>query len=113
MMEWTPCTQKPAVGSLIKWKEPIWAAIGRNKQRGQKPEKIGDQRITGEVTYSSRDFVEVMVIRAEKLKSRTSNPLTVKEGDHIRRKQSSVLELGECMIGPWDWPEHIEAELAK
>lgn len=109
-MDWTRLTEKPAVGSLIKWKEPIWAPLGRNK-RG-KPEKIGEQSVMGEVTYVSRDFVEVMVIKAEKLSARNSNPLTVKAGDHIRRKRSSVEDLGDGMIAENEnWPELLEQEL--
>ncbi len=91
-MTWTPCTEL-AVGDIIKWVEPIFAPLGRNKN--SKPQKLGEQRLIGEITYM-KDFIEVYIAKAEKIRSKNSNPLTVKQGDHVRRKKATVLELGQC-----------------
>lgn len=42
-----------------------------------------------------KGFIEVYIIKAEKIRSKNSNPLTVKQGDHVRRKQESVIALGQ------------------
>lgn len=90
-MTWSPCTE-PAVGDIIKWIEPIFAPLGRNKKA--KPQKIGEQRLIGEVTYV-KGFIEISIAKTEKIRSKNSNPLTVKPGDNIRRK-ITTMEAGQC-----------------
>lgn len=87
--EWTPCTT-PKVGDVLKWNEPLWAAP--NKPRGKR-DKIGEQEIIAELV-GIVDFLELKVQSVQNL-SGDNVPLSVKEGDYIKRKQSS-LEKGEC-----------------
>lgn len=85
---WVKCSN-PAEGDLVRWKEPIWAAP--NRPRG-KPMKQGDQMVTAEVTHVG-EFYEFVIIRAEKVGG--SGLVKVKEGEHIRRKLSTI-EQGDC-----------------
>jgi hypothetical protein len=87
-MKWISCTA-PVVADVIRWKEPIWAPP--HKKRG-KPDKIGEQLLTAEVAAIG-EFVELRVRAAEKLsldQGAEKSALTVKEGDMIRRKQSTI-----------------------
>lgn len=87
--EWKPCTA-PKVGDILKWNEPLWAAP--NKPRGKR-DKIGEQEIIAELV-GIVDFLELKVQKVQKL-SGDDAPLSVREGDYIKRKQSS-LEKGDC-----------------
>jgi len=87
--QWTPCTT-PKLGDTLKWDEPLWAAP--NKPRGKR-DKIGEQEITAKLIHNC-DALEFDVISVKKLSS-DKTPLSVQEGDTIRRKQSS-LEKGNC-----------------
>ena len=86
---WTPC-QRPMVGNILKWNEPLWAKP--NKPRG-KPDKIGEQQVIAELTNLG-DLLELTVVEVTKL-SGDDAVLKVKEGDKIRRKKSS-LDQGAC-----------------
>ncbi len=86
---WSPC-QKPEVGDVLRWNEPLWAAP--NKPRGKR-DKIGEQQIIAQL-ITAGEFLNLKVISAEKI-STDDAALKVKEGDDIRRKKTS-LALGEC-----------------
>lgn len=87
--QWISC-ETPKVGDTLKWSEPLWAAP--NKPRGKR-DKIGEQEITADLLRVS-DTLELRVISVTKLSSDDA-PVSVQEGDNIRRKQSS-LEKGSC-----------------
>jgi len=87
--EWVPCPV-PQKGNVLRWNEPLWAAP--NKPRG-KPDKIGEQQITAKLTAVG-DVFELKVIEVKKL-SGGNAPLKVKEGDNIRRKESTIRQ-GSC-----------------
>ena len=86
--EWIPCLT-PQVEDTIKWNEPIWAAP--NKPRGRR-DKIGEQEIIARL-ISLRDVLELRVISVKNLSS-DDTPLSVKENDEIKRKQSSIEKSG-------------------
>jgi hypothetical protein len=87
--EWVLC-QAPAIGDVLRWNEPLWAAP--NKPRGKR-DKIGEQQIVGQLVAKG-EFLELKVLSVKKL-SNGDVPLKVKEGDDIRRKKST-LEQGLC-----------------
>jgi len=87
--QWEPCDTFN-VGDTLKWSEPLWAAP--NKPRGKR-DKIGEQEIIASL-ISITDVLEFKVISIKKLSSDDA-PLSVKENEHIKRKQSS-LEKGDC-----------------
>ena len=87
--EWNLCLI-PQIGDTLKWNEPLWAAP--NKPRGKR-DKAGEQEIIAEL-ISSTDILEFKVISVKKISSEDA-PLTVKENDQIKRKQSSV-QKGDC-----------------
>lgn len=87
--EWTPCSALKA-GDTLKWNEPLWAAP--SKPRGKR-DKIGEQEIIAEL-LSKKELLEFKVISVKKL-SIDDAPLSVKENDSIKRKQSSI-EKGNC-----------------
>jgi hypothetical protein len=97
-MKWLSCTA-PVVADVIRWKEPIWAPP--HKKRG-KPDKIGEQLLTAEV-LAIGEFIELQVRTAEKIsldKGAEKGALTVKEGDKIRRKQSTI-DRGDTELLLW------------
>jgi len=87
--QWAPCP-KPEINDTLKWREPLWAAP--NKPRG-KPDKIGEQEIVAQL-IEMKEFLQFKVISVKKLDSGDA-PLKVKEGDVIRRKEST-LKQGDC-----------------
>lgn len=87
--KWIPCDQ-PQAADILRWNEPLWAAP--NKPRG-KPDKIGEQQITAQLTATG-DFLEFRVMSVEKLSSGDAS-LKVREGDHIRRKKTTIAQ-GKC-----------------
>lgn len=87
--EWIPC-RAPAIGDTLRWTEPLWAAP--NKPRG-KPDKIGEQQVTARL-MAVEGVLEFQVLSVTKL-SPGDAPLKVKEGDTIRRKQTT-LDQGAC-----------------
>ena len=87
--KWAVC-DKPQIGDTLKWNEPLWAAP--NKPRGKR-DKIGEQEIIAEL-IARRDVLEFKVINVKNMSS-NNTPLSVKEDDHIKRKQSSI-EKGNC-----------------
>lgn len=87
--KWIPCpTHK--IGDTLKWNEPLWAAP--NKPRGKR-DQIGEQEIIADLV-GIVDFLELKVQSVKKLSS-DDTPLSVKAGDYIKRKQSSI-DKGEC-----------------
>jgi len=86
--EWDFC-ENPKKGDIVKWTEPLWAKP--NKPRGKR-DKIGEQNITAKVITTGK-IVELQVISVEKISGDAE--LTVKEGDNIKRKETS-LEKGDC-----------------
>ena len=86
---WVVCPT-PEIEDIIRWNEPIWAAP--NKPRG-KPDKIGEQRITG-LVLKTGEFFELEVMAVEKLTPRAAK-MNVTVGDKIRRKPTSIA-LGAC-----------------
>ena len=86
---WIACP-RPAIGDILKWSEPIWAAP--NKPRGKR-DQIGEQEIVATLRATG-EILELEVMSVHKTSSGDA-PLSVKSGDHIRRKQSS-LEKGAC-----------------
>ena len=92
-MNWTPCTA-PVTADVIRWTEPIFAPP--NKKRGL-PDKIGEQRLIAEVVGVG-DYLQLAVRSAEKVSLDDESmdvTLTVKPGDSIRRKTSTI-EKGDC-----------------
>ena len=87
--EWKLCSA-PQVEDTLKWNEPIWAAP--NKPRGKR-DKIGEQEIIA-LLISVEDVLKLKVIGVKNLSS-NNVPLSVKENDEIKRKQSSI-EKGNC-----------------
>lgn len=87
--KWEPCPH-PKIGDTLQWQEPLWAAP--NKPRGKR-DIIGEQQITAKLIQMT-DILEFEVISATKLSSGDA-PLSVKIGDIIKRKQSSI-EKGAC-----------------
>lgn len=90
---WITCPE-PSVADTIRWKEPLWAAP--NKARG-KPDKIGEQMITGEV-ITIGELIELRVTNVERLSLNegvTDAISKVKISDAIRRKPESI-KRGEC-----------------
>jgi len=87
--EWTPCP-RPEIGDTLRWDEPLWAPP--NKPRGKR-EKIGEQQIVARLSVSGK-ILELNVLSVKKISSDDA-PITVKEGDNIRRKRTS-LALGSC-----------------
>lgn len=86
---WIPCPT-PVIADVIRWDEPLWDKP--NKPRG-KPNKIGEQRLTGKV-LSAGEFFEIEVFTVVKLTARAAH-MNVKAGDTIRRKKTSIA-LGTC-----------------
>lgn len=87
-MAWTPCTA-PIVADVIRWTEPIWSPP--RKKRG-KPDKIGEQILTAEV-LAVGDFLQLHVRAVEKVfleEGAGKHVLTVKTGDTIKRKKSTI-----------------------
>lgn len=86
--KWVPCPV-PEIGDILKWNEPLWAAP--NKPRGKR-DKIGEQEIIATLT-DILDFAVFKVISVKRLSGNA--PLSVKENDEIKRKESSI-EKGNC-----------------
>ncbi len=82
--KWVLC-QKPEVGDVLRWNEPLWAKP--NKPRG-KLDKIGEQQIIAEVIVRGK-VLELKVLSLKKI-SAGDAPLKVKEGDQIRRKETTL-----------------------
>lgn len=87
--EWALC-QKPEIGDVLRWNEPLWAKP--NKPRG-KPDKIGEQQVTAKV-IATGELLEFKVLSLKKI-STNEEPLKVKEGDNIQRKKTTI-EQGSC-----------------
>lgn len=87
--QWVVC-QKPELGDVIRWNEPLWAAP--NKPRG-KPDKIGEQEITAQL-IAMGEILNLKVSSVKKI-STDDAVLKVKEGDEIRRKRTTI-EQGMC-----------------
>jgi hypothetical protein len=87
--KWVLCPL-PEIGDTLRWDEPLWAEP--NKPRG-KPDKIGEQRIIANL-ISLAEICELKVLNVEKT-SPSDALIKVKEGDHIRRKKSTI-ERGDC-----------------
>jgi predicted esterase YcpF (UPF0227 family) len=87
--QWAPCP-KPAIGDVLRWKEPLWAAP--TKPRGKR-DKIGEQQITAEL-LTATDVFELKVLSVEKL-SGDDTALQVQVDEAIKRKRKSIA-LGEC-----------------
>ena len=88
LQTWEFCAN-PKKNDTIKWDEPIWAKP--NKPRGKR-DKIGEQTVTAKVLENGETMdLEVMAVE----KSHEVEELTVKTGDKIKRKKSS-LEKGDC-----------------
>jgi hypothetical protein len=87
--KWVPCP-RPQAGNTLRWDEPLWAPP--TKPRGKR-DKIGEQQITAEL-ISLGELLELKVISVKKLSSGDA-PITVKEGDEIKRRQSSIAK-GSC-----------------
>jgi len=87
--KWIPC-DKPKLGDILRWNEPLWAEP--NKPRGKR-DKIGEQKIIGEL-ITRTDFLEFKVINVEKI-SKGDAMIKVAADDVIKRKKSTI-ELGDC-----------------
>jgi len=87
--EWIPC-KDPIEGDMIRWVEPLFAPP--SKARG-KPNKMGDQRVTAQL-LATGEFFELEVIEAIKISG--GGTIKVKAGDKIRRKKSTIIDLGDC-----------------
>jgi len=87
--KWVSC-DKPKLGDTLKWTEPLWAKP--NKPRGKR-DQIGEQEIIADL-ITRTDFLEFKVIDVQKV-SNCDTVLTVKIGDMIKRKKSSI-EKGNC-----------------
>ena len=91
-MNWKPCPA-PAVGDVIRWKEPLWAAP---TQRRGKPDQIGEQLLTAEVKALGEVVqLEVREVEVLAVDDGAQAPQGVKPGDSIKRK-TSTLERGDC-----------------
>ncbi len=88
--EWTPC-DKPKIGDVLRWNEPLWAAP--TKRRGKR-DKIGEQQITAEL-ISRGDVFEFKVIAVKEISNKGKDPSSIKENDIVRRRKSSI-DLGNC-----------------
>ena len=92
--DWIPCSD-PVPADVIRWNEPIWSPI--KKKRG-KPDKIGEQTLTAEIISISESFA-LYVHTVEEIPDKGKfkfKELAVKPGDKIKRKNSSILEHGDC-----------------
>jgi hypothetical protein len=89
MTRWIPCGEGFIVGDVVRWKEPVWAEKGKRKKRLV---KVGERRVTGEVTLAeTRGFVVVSILKCEILASPTQRALApYRKGDSIRRKRSTI-----------------------
>ena len=86
---WIPC-KSPVEGDTLRWVEPLFAPP--SKARG-KPNKMGDQRVTAQLRTMG-EFFELEVIEATKISG--GGTIKVKAGDEIRRKKSTIIDLGDC-----------------
>ena len=91
-MNWIPCPT-PAVGDLIRWKEPVWAAP--TQKRGKR-DQIGKQLMTAEVRSVGETLgLQVKSVEVLSLQPGADAPPGVKPGDHVKRKPSTIA-LGNC-----------------
>ncbi len=88
--QWTPCTIF-TVGDTLKWIEPLWAPP--NKPRGKR-DKIGEQEVTAKL-ITKTNILELEVIELENKSTNSNSKITIKEGDIIKRKMSSI-EKSNC-----------------
>lgn len=91
MTTWIPCTSRPRAGNVIRWTEPLWAPP--TQKRGLR-DKLGEQRLVARVV-AFQDYADLEVITVEKMAGPEEVPLSVKAGDRIKRKESSLAQ-GDC-----------------
>ena len=114
--DWVECGTHLLYSDVICWTDPIWPERKRRRKKGKggATPPHGEQRVTAQVLeVDSREYVRLLVIKAEITKNTHGMPLKAFKKDDIVVKKRATIMRGNPERLKWIDEAHRSAEISK
>ncbi len=114
--DWIKCGPELVTGDVICWTDAIWPERKRRRRKGKgaSAPPNGEQRVTAQVLEpDSREYLKLLVIKAEIVKNTHGMPLKTFKKDEIVIKKRATIERGNPERLKWSDEAQRSIEVSK